>query len=335
MTTQIAAIPLAIGASAADIAGHVFGWAAERFLRAPMASTGLILISGLTLVAGTNALYMQDVRHPAPLFGAVSSASRPAQPVVIAPETVPERPSASPRVSEPAAPELATTSSTQEPASAPTAQEPADPVRIGNQNIADMQEKLKEMGLFDGVVDGYYGPKTADAIRRFETRFDLPQTGAATPQLIEAVLQASVQTSQVTANVVQPATPDPAPVADQAPSDEIAPLLAQMSEESRPTPPATQDQQVIADVAPRQQTLPEPQAQVAEAEIPAALDQNLVGDIQRGLARLGFLQGSVNGVPDEATARAIRKFQIFNNFVPTGEVSPRVREMLVSAGAYL
>ena len=58
---------------------------------------------------------------------------------------------------------------------------------IGNADIAAMQEKLKQLGLFDGTVDGYYGPKTADAIRAFEQRHGLPRTGAASPQVIEAV----------------------------------------------------------------------------------------------------------------------------------------------------
>src|SRR5690606_1558292 len=69
--------------------------------------------------------------------------------------------------------------------------------------------------------------------------------------------------------------------------------------------------------------------------VPPALDRDLVSDIQKGLTRLGFLQAPVDGVAGETTARAIRQFQICNSVVPTGEVSPVLRDMLVAAGAYL
>lgn len=336
----LATLPLALGAGLAALAGRGISWGANRFMQAPMASTALMLVTGLTLMGAANALFMQDVRHPAPLFGVASPAvtTPPAiEPVVVTPVARPagldteEAPVA-------AAPAPAAPAQT-------AAQQTPPPIAIGNRDIAEVQEKLKALGLFDGTVDGYYGPKTADAIRAFEQRHGLPRTGAATPQLIEAVRNASLTTSSVST------PPAPAPVAQPAPAPagDIGAFLADME---APAPAATTQ---VADLEPAATPLPagnaadvtpqpaaiDPASLVADAaqavtsRVPPALDRDLISEIQSGLSRLGFLQGAANGVADENTARAIRKFQIFNNYAPTGEVSPTVYEMLVRAGAYM
>lgn len=320
MTSALAQIPLAVGAGAAGLAGRAINWGVSHFLHSPIASTGLILISGLTLMAGTNAMFLQEGRHPAPLFASASNSAtletlQPIRPVVVEPETIPQRPT------------VDRTAAAPEPDPRPdelvaVAAEPAAPVSIGNQDIADMQEKLQALGLFDGVVDGYYGPRTADAIRAFEARAGLPKTGAATPQVVEAVRNAPLLSSEAS---VQPVAAEPA-------IDQIGPLIAQMQQEatSVPTEPMSVERATIADISPDL-----PAIVSVEPSGPAVLNAELVSDIQRGLTRLGFLQGSVNGVAGEATARAIRQFQIFNNYQPTGQVSATLRQMLVEAGAYL
>lgn len=317
MTSALAQIPLAVGAGAAGLAGRAINWGVSHFLHSPIASTGLILISGLTLMAGTNAMFLQEGRHPAPLFASASNLEtlQPIRPVVVEPETIPQRPT------------VDRTAAAPEPGPRPdelvaVAAEPVAPVSIGNQDIADMQEKLKELGLFDGVVDGYYGPRTADAIRAFEARAGLPKTGAATPQVVEAVRNAPLLSSEAS---MQPVAAEPA-------IDEIGPLIAQMQQKatSVPTEPMSVERATIADISPDIAA-----SAPVEPSGPAVLNAELVSDIQRGLTRLGFLQGPVNGVAGEATARAIRQFQIFNNYQPTGQVSATLRQMLVEAGAYL
>jgi len=317
MTSALAHIPLAVGAGAAGLVGRAVTWGAGQFARSPMASTGLILVSGLTLIAATNALFLQEGRHPAPLFvSGTVEVPRAIQPVVIEPQTIPERPVA----------DLAISAPEPEPRPAElveaVATEPSVPA-IGNQDIADMQEKLQALGLFDGAVDGYYGPQTANAIRAFEIRNGLPRTGAATPQVLDAVRNAPLQASQAEAPA-QPVAAEPA-------VDEVAPLIARMQEETGPvqTPPSV-ERETVADIPVQ---LPESSSDVTGG--PAVLNDDLVSDIQRGLTRLGFLQAPIDGVANEATARAIRQFQIFNNYRPTGEVSATLRQMLVEAGAYL
>ena len=47
-----------------------------------------------------------------------------------------------------------------------------------------------ELGLFNGKVDGFYGPMTASAIRSFETRNGMTPTGANDATVVEAILGA-------------------------------------------------------------------------------------------------------------------------------------------------
>ena len=113
--------------------------------------------------------------------------------------------------------------------------------------------------------------------------------------------------------------------------DELNALIAGRDE---PAPAPVED--VPAEEPAVQAALFDPLAETsAPPSVPAALDRDLVSEIQRGLSRLGFLQGQVNGVADQTTALAIRKFQVFNNFPATGEVSTAVLDMLVAAGAYM
>ncbi|MGB3027935.1 peptidoglycan-binding domain-containing protein, partial [Paradevosia shaoguanensis] len=83
---------------------------------------------------------------------------------------------------------------------------------------------------------------------------------------------------------------------------------------------------------------PAPQ-QVASLQAPAnavsSTDPQLVAKVQRGLASLGFLAGSVDGVPGEATAKAIRNFEVYYNYDVTGKVTPQLVDMLTAAGAVI
>jgi peptidoglycan hydrolase-like protein with peptidoglycan-binding domain len=62
-------------------------------------------------------------------------------------------------------------------------------------------------------------------------------------------------------------------------------------------------------------------------------DPKLVAKVQRGLASLGFLSGQIDGRPGEATARAIRNFEVWNNYDVTGRVTPELLKLLIAAGA--
>ncbi len=43
--------------------------------------------------------------------------------------------------------------------------------------------------------------------------------------------------------------------------------------------------------------------------------------MQRGLNSLGFLHGEITGVADQATAKAIRNFEVYFNYAETGRLT--------------
>ena len=49
--------------------------------------------------------------------------------------------------------------------------------------VRDLQERLAQLGLYSGPVDGFYGPLTFDAVRDLQRRFRLRPDGLAGPQV--------------------------------------------------------------------------------------------------------------------------------------------------------
>ncbi len=53
--------------------------------------------------------------------------------------------------------------------------------------VKAIQEKLKERGLFNDNVTGYYGEKTQAAVKKFQKQQGISQTGTAGPQTLKAL----------------------------------------------------------------------------------------------------------------------------------------------------
>jgi peptidoglycan hydrolase-like protein with peptidoglycan-binding domain len=58
----------------------------------------------------------------------------------------------------------------------------ADRSGLSNDQVKHAQTKLKDMGLYDGPIDGIYGRKTTKAVSDFQGKNDLPKTGALNKQ---------------------------------------------------------------------------------------------------------------------------------------------------------
>jgi peptidoglycan hydrolase-like protein with peptidoglycan-binding domain len=67
----------------------------------------------------------------------------------------------------------------------------------------------------------------------------------------------------------------------------------------------------------------------------SATDPKVVGAVQRGLASLGFLHGEIDGVAGEATAKALRNFEVYYNYNVTGRITPELVNLLVQNGAVI
>ena len=232
--STLSRLPLAAGSAVAATLGRAGLWTWSHYMRAPLASTALLGLVGLTALASSNALYWQTARHPSPFFqsGAGVALTQDVAPV---PMAAPERAVASLEPVQPAA-VPAVEAAPQTTGSVPAPVAPAIPDQpVGNADAFAVQKKLAELGLFEGTVDGFYGPMTARAIRAFEERNGLEPTGALTPDIIDAVKRADsagrVPTAQPQAQVVQPQAqvtqPTPAPVVQAAPPVQQAALAPQ------------------------------------------------------------------------------------------------------------
>lgn len=78
---------------------------------------------------------------------------------------------------------------------------------MSGSKVKELQEKLNSLGYSCGIVDGYYGAKTADAVRKFQRDYGngLAIDGIAGPKTLEAIdkaISANSKKVKVTANVL-------------------------------------------------------------------------------------------------------------------------------------
>lgn len=438
-------LPLAAGGAVLSVTGNAIHWGVARYMRAPLTNTAILAMVTLTALAASNALYMQRHEHPAPLFAPVGEAapSRRIEVLPVIPASREDRPTSV----VPPLPDEQTTGSVN-----PTAQ--VEP--IGNAEVAEIQRKLHSMQIFEGKVDGLYGPVTARAIKVFEDRMGMRPRGELTHELLEAVRAAPVilpepkveplptpdplpaATPREAVPVVAPQAIAPAPTATAEPALEaeapVRPAAELSTAATEPTPlttpgpleftatkqpvaesvPATQrprreipqspeaalelvmetageaietiadgvqaiamtspptrtasqqQQYVAAEATPKPAAAPiktasvdnpQPGVPLAIPEEPVAkssddvavldtdatpeeimppfsvTDPVIVAKVQRGLGSLGFLHGPADGVAGEATAKAIRNFEVYYNYKVTGRISPELLDLLVQNGA--
>lgn len=396
---------LAAGSALVGAAGRAALWGLGRYAKAPLSNSAIVALVCFSLTAGANALYFQGHPHPAPLFGTASHVAL-AQPVPVVP-AVRKGKAVVPAVEK----QTLTGSVPAKPATAPAA-EP-----IGNAEVFEIQRKLSAFGYFDGTVDGYYGPKTARAIKRFEEAHGMKVKGELTREVIAAIVSAPITSAipQAQPIVALEPVPESTPVVSAEPVAQHLPKVNLATETIAIIPPATDPQpepqaavEVLPTPAPLEATLaapatrplprtpqeavniavavagnavdaavdamqgkvqlgpaqplpPKPAPVLEEAaasapartvevmlppeaapaaEIPAdepvsSTDPKLVAKVQQGLSNLGFLHGTIDGVAGEATAKAIRNFEVYFNFQVTGRVTPQLVDLLTDAGAYI
>ena len=183
MTAAIAHLPLQAGGAVLSVTGTAIHWGIARYMRAPLANTCVLAMLTFSAMAGSNALYLQH-EHPAPLFApdaARVASTEPRRLVPVVPAVRPDR-----QVLKPL-PGTETTGSVSPAADAEPKLKP-----LGNAEVMEIQRKLTSMQLFDGAIDGLYGPQTAGAIRRFEERAGLPPRGELTHAALDAIRAAPV-----------------------------------------------------------------------------------------------------------------------------------------------
>lgn len=110
------------------------------------------------------------------------------------------------------------------------------PLRVKDDQVADMQQKLNDQGFSAGQVDGLWGPDTSAALRRYQAKKGLRQTGQldqgtlaalGAPITIAAPLASPAQAAAAPAQPVPvPASPAPAPTPPGSAPRASAPIVA-------------------------------------------------------------------------------------------------------------
>jgi hypothetical protein len=85
--------------------------------------------------------------------------------------------------------------------------------------VAQIQQKLKAMGLYNGAIDGIYGPQTSNAIRQFQTQAGIKIDGIVGPQTRGALNAGSSTVTPPTGNTST--TPSGAPSPDNVTPEEL------------------------------------------------------------------------------------------------------------------
>ncbi|MBN9335572.1 peptidoglycan-binding domain-containing protein [Devosia sp.] len=391
--STLSQLPLMAGSVLMTHLGRGAHWAFERYMRAPLASTGVFALVAMSALAGSNALYFQTGVHPSPFFSMDRSVPYSA-PVDAASAPMPAPAEMREQAAQDAQQQAAianTAVSPQTTGSVATVPQAIPEQPVGNAEVFAVQKKLAELQLFQGKVDGYYGPMTARAIRAFEERNGFVPMGALSSGIVSAILGSDsagrVSTRAPVAQPVVQAQPAPQPQAAIAPAPVVTPAPVQVA--ASPVQPQPQQDQVVARLpalSPVEQAVdtvgvaaastidsivaavdgsrgtatptsnppvptaslpapvqaaPQALVQTASSTVPQtqpraarpATDGQLVADIQRGLASLGFFRGQIDGNPGPETARAIREFENFHRYKITGQVQPDLIDLLRKAGA--
>lgn len=154
---------------------------------------------------------------------------------------------------------------------------------------------------------------------------------------------------------VQPTSlPAPAPLvarsasqSTRSASDEVAPAAkpSDDSDEASSSVTATMamndspvmSKRVVQTIAIRAQTGQPLPSQISPAQQSGdpATDPDVVAEVQRGLNSLGFLHGEIDGVAGDATAKAIRNFEVYYNYDVTGRVTRQLVNLLRQNGAVI
>jgi peptidoglycan hydrolase-like protein with peptidoglycan-binding domain len=180
----------------------------------PAMSGGLFVMALTASAIVSNALFLQSVRHPEPLF-----ATRP--PLVIErhaplPPVPPRRDDMTGSIAPPL----------PRPAPIPVIKPivPIDPETAEMRLVREVQAELGRMGLYLGAIDGLYGELSRSAIAKYQKAAGLPVTGKPTQELLEHMKAAETAPRQlpVIAAIPREATqPLPDPDAVRAEIDQI------------------------------------------------------------------------------------------------------------------
>jgi N-acetylmuramoyl-L-alanine amidase len=208
----------------------------------------------------------------------------------------------------------------------PTVPQPSAEVR-------DAQHRLRALGLYDGPIDGLWGPETQAAVDRFQR-----QQGLALSTRLDSATMRALRADNAAKRA---AAATPVTVSDPTDVRTLQNRLRQLGFFDRPADGVWgQSTQVALENFQRTRGLPQGQMTTATlsalgldpAGFPSrtsvvpvradALDPLVVRDVQRRLRQLGFYSGRVDATWGPQTQAAIERFQQNRGLDTTGQLNP-------------
>jgi hypothetical protein len=168
----------------------------------PAMSGGLLVMAMTAAAIVSNAMFLQNVRHPEPLFS-----TRP--PLVL------ERPLRANPEAIPIPPRRLDQTESIAPA-VPVSAAITDIIAAKSEEAAlvhDIQALLAQKGLYLGAIDGVYGELSRSAIAAYQEAEGLPVTGEQSAELLEHMKLSATKASSTLPPPVSAETPIPLPAA--------------------------------------------------------------------------------------------------------------------------
>lgn len=204
-------------------------------------------------------------------------------------------------------------------------------LKLGSEGVAvsELQATLKLLGYYTDVVDGFYRESTAIAVSQFQQAAGLTPDGITGPATWNRLFPSTpISTSSsakkpLPSSSNNPASSFPVPAIIQTPNtnNRISTVAPEQPTGRRQTPPQNNNRPF----SPPATTSASTNAQTTTATLPI-LRQGMQGPavtrLQERLKRLGFLQGTVDGVFGDATQAAVKAAQQKFNLEPDGVVGP-------------
>ncbi|MDX2211905.1 MAG: peptidoglycan-binding protein [Oculatellaceae cyanobacterium bins.114] len=211
--------------------------------------------------------------------------------------------------------------------------------------VADLQNRLRNAGYFEGPMTGFYGSLTEEAVTQFQQTKGLAVDGKAGPRTLGALLQSpngsanrQAQNPQSQGNQrstgTQPnaATPSPRPTTQASARPTVQPNTAQ--------PNTIQSNTAQSNTA-QSNTNPTPTPITTASSAPNPPTASASGDVlergdggpevaalQTALKQANYLNGQVTGFFGQLTEQALTKFQSENGLSATGKADAATLEAL-------
>lgn len=166
--------------------------------------------------------------------------------------------------------------------------------------IYSAQRTLKQLGYYNGTVDGEPGSQTSAAIRRYQVAMNLKVDGQLNSQTLKSLNVVTAPTSAPTKPVPPPAkaTPKPKPTPKPTPAP-------------RPMPPAAKPMPEYVAIADIFKGGPYISA-------PPEIQFATVRQAQKNLKTLGYYNGPINSTPGQPLVNALKAWQQSAGFRQTG-----------------